>query len=116
MSHDAASAGNATGSSDRVAMLRELAERELSPQLLEVHDDSHGHAGRAGTQSHLRVIVVSQRFEGMNLVARHRVVNQVAAPVFALGLHALAIRAMTPAEWVAKNGETLPPPPCSHAR
>ena len=42
--------------------------------------------------------VVSPAFEGKSRVDRHRVVNALLAEAFARGLHALAVKARTPAE------------------
>ncbi|RZK77788.1 MAG: BolA family transcriptional regulator [Methylobacterium sp.] len=75
---------------------------ELAPARLDVVDESHLHAGhsgaRPGGETHFRVDVVSAAFEGKSRVDRHRVVNALLAEAFARGLHALAVKARTPAE------------------
>lgn len=72
----------------------------LSPNALEVIDESHlheGHAGaRPGGQSHFRVKIVAEAFVGKTLVQRHRMVNEVLAEELAGPIHALAIKASTP--------------------
>jgi len=84
----------------------------LEPAALEIVDESDRHRGRAGTESHFKIVVVSEAFAGRPLVARHRAVNQVVHGEFAEGLHALSIFAYTPAEWTAR-GEVIPAsPPC----
>lgn len=92
---------------DRAERIRSLLETELSPVRLEVEDDSARHAGhagmreggaRAGGQTHYNLLVVSPRFEGLNRVARHRLVNAALAPEFATGLHALSLVLRAPAE------------------
>ena len=76
----------------------------------EVIDESHKHgAGRIG-DSHLKVVVVSAVFEGMNAVARHRWVNALYKHEFETGLHALAVTARTPAEWDADSAVAVSPP------
>ncbi len=74
----------------------------LTPTQLAVVDESHLHAGhsgaRPGGETHFRVDVVSPAFEGKSRVDRHRVVNALLAEAFARGLHALAVKARTPAE------------------
>lgn len=67
---------------------------------LEVHDDSHLHAGHAGARegSHLRVLIVSPRLAGLNRVARHRLVYQALGGLLQQGIHALAIDARAPGE------------------
>ena len=78
-----------------------LRER-LDPTRLEVEDESHhhvGHAGwREGGETHFRIDVVSQAFEGKTRVERHRMVNGILAAAFERGLHALAIQARAPGE------------------
>jgi len=78
------------------AVLREAFE----PESLEVHDDSHLHAGHAGASegSHFRVRLVSERFAGKSRVARHRLVYSALEPLIERGIHALAIDARVPAE------------------
>ena len=75
---------------------------ELAPARLAVEDESHLHAGhsgaRPGGETHFRVDVVSAAFEGKSRVDRHRIVNALLAEAFARGLHALAVKARTPAE------------------
>ena len=75
---------------------------ELAPQALEVIDESHLHAGRAGArpegETHFRLDVVSAAFNGKSRVERHRMVNALLDEAFKRGLHALAVRARTPAE------------------
>ena len=78
-----------------------LRER-LDPTRLVVEDESQqhfGHAGwREGGETHFRIDVVSQAFEGKSRVERHRVINEALAGAFERGLHALAIQAKAPGE------------------
>jgi BolA protein len=80
---------------------RKLTER-LAPARLDITDESHLHAGHAGArpggESHFRVEVVSAAFEGMNRVARQRLVYDVLSAELAAGLHALALKTLTPLE------------------
>lgn len=72
----------------------------LAPHALEVTDDSHLHAGHAGAREgrHFSVRVVSERFEGLGRLARHRLVYDALAQWMPHGIHALAITALTPSE------------------
>lgn len=71
----------------------------LSPAHLEVLDESAMHASGPGAETHFRVLVVSERFEGQPLVQRHRLVYQLLEQERADGVHALAMRTLTPAEY-----------------
>jgi BolA protein len=77
----------------------------LAPARLTVVDESHqhvGHAGhRPGGESHFRVEIVSAAFEGKSRVDRQRMVYAVLADEFSAGLHALALKTVTPGEDVA---------------
>lgn len=72
------------------------------PESLDVVDESHlheGHAGhRPGGQTHFRVYIVSNAFEGKTRIDRHRMINSLLAPELAGSVHALAIEAHAPGE------------------
>ena len=74
----------------------------LSPERLEVEDQSHQHAGHAGAreggESHFAVIIVADIFQGMSRLARQRLVNETLQGELAGAIHALSIRAITPDE------------------
>ena len=59
------------------------------------------HAGHAGARSgggHYAVTVVSVRFRGLDLLARHRLVYQALGQAMHNDIHALSISAYTPEE------------------
>ena len=92
-------------------LLVDILARELEPQALSVDDESDQHAGhggwREGGETRFRIDVVSRTFSGKSRLERHRIVNALAAPAFARGLHALAIRARGPEEeGPARDGPT----------
>lgn len=72
------------------------------PAEVAVQDDSHRHAGHAGArpegETHFSVVVVSPAFAGMTRVARSRAVHAALAAEFESGMHALALRLLTPEE------------------
>lgn len=73
----------------------------LPQATITVEDESHlhaGHAGAAGGAGHFKVRIVSARFEGMNKVARHRLVYHLVQDWIPHGIHALTIDARSPAE------------------
>ena len=78
---------------------REL-QAALQPDLLEVQDDSHLHAGHAGAREgrHFSVRIVGARFAGLSRVARHRLVYDALNALIPRGIHALAIDARAPGE------------------
>lgn len=74
----------------------------FAPARLAIEDESskhHGHAGwREGGETHFRVEIVSQAFEGKTRVARQRLVYAALKEELDAGLHALAMETLTPAE------------------
>ena len=96
--------------------MRETIEHKLNaglqPLHLEVTDESHTHNGPEGAQSHFKVLVVSERFEGIRLLGRHRTVNTLLSEELAGSVHALAIHALTPEEWYQRGGQVPESPPC----
>jgi BolA protein len=73
----------------------------LSPESIEVYDDSHEHAGHAGARDgggHYQLVIVSKQFHGKPAVVRHRLVYQALSDLMPARIHALAIRAYTPEE------------------
>jgi len=82
-------------------LLQQRLQQVLSPQLLEVIDESHQHHGHAGANgsgfgTHFRVRITSHLFTGKSPVARHRLVYDALQDFMDQGLHALAIEAKTP--------------------
>ncbi len=84
----------------------------LAPSHLEVVNESHMHSVPPGSESHFRVVVVSDRFVGLPLVRRHQTVNRILEGEFADGLHALSMQTLTGAEWHDRGGQTRVSPAC----
>ena len=86
---------------DRVEAIRSRIEQALSPQRVEIVDESHkhaGHAGAAGGGGHFAVTIVSSRFEGRSTIERHRMVYLAVTDLMPQAIHALSIQARTPEE------------------
>ena len=87
-------------------IIRQKITERLAPEELEVKDESHLHAGHAGApeggESHFRIKVVSKKFEGLNPVARQRLINDILRAELAGPVHALAMKTLTPEEATAK--------------
>ena len=82
--------------------IRSKLDAALCPLRLEIVDDSakhRGHSGaREGGESHFSLLIVSDRFEGLNRVARQRLVNQALREELAGPIHALSLQTLTPME------------------
>ena len=67
---------------------------ELAPVQLEIIDESESHRGhggwREGGETHFRIRMTSPRFDGLNRLARHRLVHQTLGDIVPR-IHALAL-------------------------
>lgn len=84
----------------------------LSPLHLDVINESGNHNVPPGSESHFKVVLVSDDFEGERLVRRHRRVNRLLADELANHIHALAIHTYTADEWKERHGDAPLSPPC----
>ncbi|QDE32210.1 MULTISPECIES: BolA family transcriptional regulator [Shewanella] len=73
----------------------------FSPLHLEVINESNRHHVPPNSETHFKVVMVSELFSEQRLLARHRAVNQVLADELANGVHALSINAYSQPEWQA---------------
>lgn len=87
--------------------LTEQLQVALSPVFLEVLNESSNHSGPA-TESHFKLIVVSDYFNDLALIARHRFINHLFKEELT-HIHALAMHTYTPDEWQVKNGVPVSP-------
>ncbi|EXJ13225.1 BolA family protein [Imhoffiella purpurea] len=94
----------------RKERIEELLQEGFAPVHLDIVDESYMHAVPTDAESHFKLLVVSESFEGIAMVERHRLVNQLLDEEFAQGLHALTMHTWTPEEWEAKGGVPESPP------
>lgn len=73
-------------------------QQQLQPLYLSVVNESHMH-GTPSDDSHFKVVVVCEVFDGMRLLQRHRTINKVLADELAGPVHALALHVYSPNEW-----------------
>jgi len=86
---------------DRIEKIRSRLIATFTPLECQLEDDSHLHAGHAGAATgagHYSVRLVSVRFDGLNRVARHRLVYDCLRDMMSGEIHALNIIALAPSE------------------
>ena len=81
-------------------------------QHLEVLNESGNHQVAPGSETHFKVVLVTDEFDGQRLLARHRAVNDALAAELAGGVHALALHTYTADEWRERFGSAPMSPPC----
>jgi len=73
----------------------------LAPEAIDILDESGrhvGHEGAKGGGGHYQLVLVTPKFRGLALPARHRMVYDALGPMMQQSIHALSIKAFAPEE------------------
>jgi len=89
--------------------IRERLASAFEPQYLEVVNESHQHSVPPNSETHFKVVLVSDSFDGCRKVARHQQVYQTLAQELAGPVHALALHTYTLPEWEARGAAPASP-------
>ena len=92
-------------------LLRNTLMVSLDPTVLDLENESHGHNVPKNSETHFRLVIVSQMFDGLSRVKRHQLVYKAADEALKKGVHALAMQCFTESEW-AEDPQRLSSPPC----
>ncbi len=79
---------------------------------LDVVNESSMHNVPPGSESHFKVVLVSEAFEGQTRVGRHRTVNALLAEELEGPVHALSLETLTLEEWGARGNRAMESPEC----
>ena len=101
------------GALTRKSRIELALKREFAPLHLEVVNESHMHSVPPGSETHFRVIVVSDRFDGLRMVQRQRWIYQLLQAELESGLHALAQQSYTQYEWTKRGAAGFASPECA---
>lgn len=86
---------------ERIALFLADLKTALPIEQIAIEDESHLHAGHAGAASgggHFKLSLISSAFDGLNRVARHRLIYAALNRHIPTEIHALTIEAHSPAE------------------
>ena len=86
--------------------------QSFAPSYLKVINESKMHNVPPGSESHFKLVVVSDTFADQSLVQRHQSVNRVLAEELKASIHALSMETHTAAEWAERSGQTMGSPLC----
>lgn len=96
--------------------MRDTIETKLlaafAPEYLEVIDESANHS--RGRETHFKVTVAAEAFQGQRLLQRHRQVNATLAQELSGSVHALSIHTFSSGEWRERAGRVPTSPDCAH--
>ena len=87
----------------------------FQPVHLEVTNESSMHSVPPGSETHFKVLIVSESFEAKSRVVRSREVHDILRHELSSGVHALTQRALTPAEWEKQGAANFVSPNCHGA-
>jgi len=73
--------------------------QELTPEYLEVINEDNLHNSSPGAETYFKLTIVSQAFDGVRLLARHRLVKQVVKHELETHITSLSLHTYTPSEW-----------------
>lgn len=71
----------------------------LAPLQLQVVNESYMHSVPANSETHFKLVIVSDLFSGKRKVARHQLVYGLLRDELSSGVHALAMHLYAPQEW-----------------
>lgn len=84
----------------------------FNPTHLEVINESSNHNVPVGSETHFKVVMISDQFEGLRLIQRHRMINEILHEELAGPIHALSLHLYTDEDWERRFGSARPSPPC----
>ena len=93
--------------------VRQQLTDKLQPQYLEVTNESGNHNVPAGSETHFKVVLVSEQFIDKPMLKCHRLVYSALADQLAGPVHALALHTYSPEQWNAQE-ITAPASPLCH--
>ncbi|KAK4882996.1 hypothetical protein RN001_006315 [Aquatica leii] len=91
--------------------IRHKLSTNLGTKHLQIVNESYMHNVPKNSETHFKILVVSEKFNGLSLLKRHRIINNLLKEEFENGLHALSIVATTPDQWQPSE-KVKPSPPC----
>jgi len=86
--------------------IQEKLEVRFNTTYLSVENESDNHSVPANSETHFKVTIVCDEFEGVRLIMRHRLVNELLAPELTGPVHALALHTYTPAQWAERHQDS----------
>ena len=88
--------------------IEKILTADFQPTHLEVINESHQHNVPKGSESHFKVIIVSEQLTDLSQVKRHQRIYQALSDIMHQ-IHALSLHTYTPQEW--RQHTTVPSSP-----
>lgn len=84
----------------------------FNPEHIEIQNESHMHRVPLHSETHFKVIMVSNLFNNQNKVKRHQLVYALTSKWMNNPIHALSLHLFTPLEWTEFSAKNLDSPLC----
>lgn len=88
--------------------IEQQVQQAFAPLHCELVNESHMHSVPPGSESHFKLVLVSDVFDGVRPVARHQKVYGALGELMQQ-IHALALHTYTPDEWQAQQSPPASP-------
>ncbi len=96
----------------RQQKIQRLLEENFSIKHIVLENESYMHSVPENSETHFKLVLVSNDFDGVRKVARHQKVYALTNPIMEEGLHALALHLYTVEEWATHNEHVPSSPNC----
>lgn len=94
----------------------EAIERKVRDALpvthLSLENESHRHSVPANSETHFKLVLVSEAFDGQMPVRRHQTLYSLLSDELDGPVHALVLHLFTPGEWQARQADVADSPDC----
>jgi BolA protein len=88
---------------NRAERIFDAISKNLNPVHIEIDNESDMHNVPPNSETHFKVLVVSDVFAGKSRIDRQRIINDLLKTELQSGLHALTQKTMTPSEWESQK-------------
>lgn len=92
--------------------LRDQLQGKFDPLVLDIANESHMHSVPANSETHFKLVMVSESFTDQPKVRRHQAVYAELAELLAGPIHALAMHLYNPQEWANRDQPAPESPDC----
>ncbi|KAL4455430.1 hypothetical protein ABPG74_012582 [Tetrahymena malaccensis] len=84
-------------------------QQAFKPQYFQIENESHKHSVPKGSETHFKLVIVSDDFSGLSKVQCHQKIYSLLQPEFQMGLHALSLMTKTANEWNQDSSVNVSP-------
>lgn len=94
--------------------IRQKLNEQFSPSIFDLENESRKHRLDPDGETHFKITLVSETFEGQRAVKRHQAVYGCLADELEQGVHSLVLHLFTPQEWQESEQKVPRSAPCTH--